>query len=87
MKNSKDDYIPATDSGGGAEGRSDLQSSSPATLLKCFSFKVSRGILLAMHMPAMSVSGIPIPAPLLSKAAWIFAADVAALRSNGRMSN
>ena len=67
-----------------AQGR---MSFKPLTLEKCSLFKVSRGTALAMHIPAISVSGTPMPMPFASKSACIIAADFDAGRSNGRILN
>lgn len=54
---------------------------------KCFMLLVSKGTLLAMQIPAMSVSGMLMPVPFSSSSACIFAVIFAAFESKERMWN
>ena len=64
-----------------------LISSNSITFEKCLVFNVRSGISLATQMPAIRVSGMPMPSPLLSKDACICAEITEACRSKGRIVN
>ena len=60
---------------------------NPFTLEKCMVFIVKSGTLLEIQMPAISVSGIPIPLPFLSREDSMLAETSDAFKSKGRMTN
>jgi hypothetical protein len=60
---------------------------NPVTLEKCTVFNVKRGRLLDIQMPAISVSGIPIPLPFLSREDSMLAETSDAFKSKGRITN
>jgi len=60
-------------------------SSNPVTLEKCFVFKVRRGTLLEMQIPAIRVSGNPMLLPFPSREDSMFADISAAFKSKMRL--